>query len=404
MNLLLSEGSGGIGMRYRIAVFVLVIMGVLSGCNLSTSGAAQNAPTPTGSSSSGGNPIVKILSPLDGAQVPVNQQILVSANANDTIGITRVQLFANDQIAKTVSSQTPGGDTNLNVLLDYTPTAGGSVVLKVIAYRGVLASDPDQITVNVVTQTATPSTGGGGQIIVTQQPPIIIVPPINNNDPTCRVLVNSPLNLRTGPGTNYNILSLLATGTVAPITGRVGDNSWYQIRVGVTTGWVSSLYVTLYGNCQNVGIPPIPPTPTPFYTPTFQPTNTLTTTPQPPTSTPKPGLPDLVVTNLTLVGPALALNGGASVTGTFSVTVTNTGASPTTQFNNVINVSPPVSPDTPLGVVASLNPGESIVLNISLTFTAANTYNLIVTSDSDSQITEVSEVNNKAYLTITVGP
>ncbi|MBI1257256.1 MAG: SH3 domain-containing protein [Chloroflexi bacterium] len=388
-------------MRYRIAVFVLVIMGVLSGCNLSASGGAQTAPTPTGSSS-GGSPIVKILSPQDGAQVPVNQQILVSANANDPVGITRVQLFANDQIAKTVSSQTPGGDTNLNVLLDYTPTTGGSVVLKVIAYRGALASEPDQITVNVVTVTPTQSSGGGS-VIVTQQPPVIIVPPINNNDPTCRVLVNTALNLRSGPGINYNIISLLATGTVAPITGRVGDNSWYQIRVGVTTGWVSSAYVTLYGNCQNVGIPPIPPTPTPHYTPTSFPTSTLTTTPQPPTSTPPPGLPDLVVTNLTLVGDPLALNGGANVTGLFSVTVTNTGASPTTQFNNIINVSPPGT-DTPLGVVASLNPGESIVLNINITFTAAGDYNLIVTSDSDSQITEVSEVNNKAYLTLTVGP
>ncbi|MEO8394969.1 MAG: SH3 domain-containing protein, partial [Chloroflexota bacterium] len=382
------------------AVFVLVVMGVLSGCNLSTSGDAQNAPTPTGSSSSG-NPIVKILSPQDGAQVPVNQQILLSANANDPVGITRVQLFANDQIAKTVSSQTPGGDTNLNVLLDYTPTAGGTVTLKVIAYRGALASEPDQITVNVITQT--PTQGSGGQVIVTQQPPVIIVPPINNNDPTCRVLVNSPLNLRTGPGINYNIISLLATGTVAPITGRVGDNSWYQIRVGVTTGWVSSAYVTLYGNCQNVGIPPIPPTPTPYFTATYQPTSTLTKTAQPPTNTPQPGLPDLVVTNLVLVGDPLVLSGGASVTGLFSVTVTNTGSSPTTQFNNIINVAPPGS-DTPLGVVASLNPGESIVLNINITFTTAGNYNLTVTSDSDSQITEISEVNNKAYLALTVGP
>ena len=134
------------------------------------------------------------------------------------------------------------------------------------------------------------------------------------------------------------------------------------------------------------------------------PTNTLTTTPQPPTKTPVPGLPDLVVTNLSLVGDPLVLNGGANVTGTFSVTVTNTGASPTTQFNNIINVSPPASPDTPLGVVASLNPGESIVLNISLTFTTAGDYTLQVFSDSDSQITEVSEVNNKASITVTVGP
>ena len=391
-------------MRYRIALFVLVVMGVLSGCNLSTSGDAQNAPTPTGGGgSSSGNPIVKILSPQNGAQVPINQQILVSANANDPTGITRVQLFANDQIAKTVSSQTPGGDTNLNVLLDYTPTAAGSLVLKVVAYRGALASDPDQITVTVGTVTPTQSSGGSGPIIITQ-PPVIIVPPVNPNDPTCRVLVNSPLNLRSGPGINYNIINLLATGTVAPITGRVGDNSWYQIRVGITTGWVSSAYITLYGNCQNVGLPPIPPTPTPFDTPTFQPTSTLTLTPQLPTNTPVPGLPDLVVTNLSLVGAPLALSGGANVTGTFSVTVTNTGQSPTTQFNNVINVSPPVSPDTPLGVVASLNPGESIVLNISLTFTAANTYTLQVKSDSDSQITEVSEVNNTASLSVTVGP
>ena len=128
-------------MRYRIALIVLVVMGVLSGCNLSTAGDAQNGPTPTGGGgSSSGNPIVKILSPQNGAQVAINQQILVSANANDPTGITRVQLFANDQIAKTVSSQTPGGDTNLNVLLDYTPNAAGSLTLKGL-HRPVAAFD-----------------------------------------------------------------------------------------------------------------------------------------------------------------------------------------------------------------------------------------------------------------------
>jgi subtilase family serine protease len=111
------------------------------------------------------------------------------------------------------------------------------------------------------------------------------------------------------------------------------------------------------------------------------------------------------VTNLTLVGASsLQLGpGNTPVTGTFSVSVTNTGASATTQFNNVINVNPPGT-DTPLGVVASLNPGESIVLNIDLTFTAAGTYTLEVRSDSDSQVTEMSEVNNKALTTITVAP
>ncbi len=382
-------------MRYRIALFVLVALFGLSACNLSSSGVPASAPTPTSGGS--GTPVVTILSPQDGAEVLVNQQILVSANANDPVGITRVQLFANGQIAKTVSSETPGGDPNLNVLLDYTPTTTGTLTLQVIAYRGAIASDPAEITLSVRQNQA--------QVTATQQAPPIIVPPINPYDPTCRVLVNAPLNFRTGPGINYDRISVLASGTVAPITGRTGDNSWYQIRVGVSTGWVSGSYVTLYGNCQNVAIPPIPPTPTLILSATVVPTNTLTLTAQVPTNTPTPGLPDLVVTNLSLVGSSLQLGAGNTpVSGTFSVTITNTGASATGQFNNTITVTDPSSTSTesPLGVVSSLNPGESIVLNISLTFSLSGTHTIQVKADSDSQITETSEVNNTAITTVDV--
>jgi subtilase family serine protease len=161
--------------------------------------------------------------------------------------------------------------------------------------------------------------------------------------------------------------------------------------------------VTLYGNCQDVGIPPIPPTPTRIIVPTWTPpipTSTLTLTPQ---ATATAGLPDLVVTNLSLVGgTTLQLEpGNTPVSGTFSVTITNTGQSATTQFNNVINVNPPGT-DTQLGVVASLAPGESIVLNISLTFTVSGSYTIQVRADSDSQLTEVSKVNNNALMSLTV--
>jgi CARDB/Bacterial Ig domain/Bacterial SH3 domain len=384
-------------MRYRMAVLLIALVWGVSACNLSSSGGAQNAPSLTAGS---GSPVVTILSPQDGAEVVVSQQILVSANANDPVGITRVQLFANGQIAKTVSSETPGGDPNLNVLLDYTPTATGSLTLRVIAFRGATASDPAEITVTVRDTQA--------QITATTQAPPIIVPPIDPYDLTCRVLVNSPLNFRTGPGTNYDRISVLATGTVAPITGRTGDNQWWQIRVGVVSGWVNGGYVTLYGNCQNVSIPPIPPTPTPLITATFTsapPTNTLTLTPQPPTLTPTPGLPDLVVTNVSLVGtPPLTLGAGDTpVSATFSVTITNTGASAATQFSSTISVSPP-GVESPLGVVGSLGPGESVVLNVTLTFSAANTYTIQARADSDGQITETSEVNNVGFTTVIVNP
>jgi uncharacterized protein YraI len=382
-------------MRYRIALFILVTLLALSACNLSSSGVPASAPTPTGSAS--GTPVVTILSPQNGAEVLVNQQILVSANANDPVGITRVQLFANGQIAKTVSSETTGGDPNLNVLLDYTPTATGTLTLQVIAYRGAIASDPAEVTLSVRQNQA--------QVTSTQIAPPIIVPPINPYDPTCRVLVNAPLNFRTGPGTVYDRISVLASGTVAPITGRTGDNSWYQIRVGIATGWVSGSYVTLYGNCQNVIVPPIPPTPTPVVSATFMPTNTLTLTAQPPTATPTAGLPDLVVTNLSLVEPSLQLEPGNTPTsGTFSVTITNTGLSATTQFDNTITLTAPsaTSTEASLGVVSSLAPGESIVLNISLTFSESGSHTITVHADSSTQITETSEVNNTAVTTVMV--
>ncbi len=387
-------------MPYRIALLILMVAAALSGCNLSSSGGSQSVPTATGAS--GGAPVVTILSPQSGAEVLVNQQLLVSANANDSQGITRVQLFANGQIVKTVSSETTGGDPNLNVLLDYTPTATGSVTLQVIAFRGAVSSQPREIAITVRQNQA--------QVTATQVAPPVVVPPINQNDPTCRILVNIGLNFRTGPGTVYDRISVLSTGTVAPITGRTGDNAWYQVRVGTRTGWVSGAYVTLYGNCQNVGIPPIPPTPTQIFVPTWTPrppTSTLTTTVQPPTFTPTPGFPDLIVTNLSLVDPLPFLlgPGNTPAPGMFSVTITNTGQSASTQFSSILTVTDPSSASTefPLSVVASLAPGESIVLNVSVTFNVAGSHNIQVRADSDSQVTEMSEVNNTALMSVSVG-
>jgi subtilase family serine protease len=83
------------------------------------------------------------------------------------------------------------------------------------------------------------------------------------------------------------------------------------------------------------------------------------------------------------------------------VTITNHGSSPTGQFNNTVSVTPGGA-STPLGVVASLAPGESILLNISLTFSSAGTYTIQAQVDSDSQVTELSEVNNVGTFSVTV--
>lgn len=382
-------------MRFRVTLWMLMVLWVISACNLTTNPnqVEQSLATPTGAAS--GKPVVVINSPASGSEVIVGSQILVSANATDSVGVTRVQLFANGSVVKTVSSESPNGDRSLNVLLDYTPRDPGVVNMQVIAYRAAIASDPAQIQINVRASQA--------QVTATPQPQVN-VPVINPNDPTCRALINVGLNLRTGPGTVYPRITVLNAGTVTPIIGRTSINDWWQVRVNTTIGWISAEYTTVYGICNAVPIVAAPPTPTTTAataTNTPIPTNTLTTTPLPATATNTPSPADLVVTNMS--GPA-TLNlgfGNTPVTASFTVTITNTGGSTTGQFSNVVVINPGGT-ETPLGVVASLESGQSILLTISLTFSSTGPYTLQARADSDSQITEVSEVNNIGIANITI--
>ena len=342
-------------------------------------------------------PEITIISPANNAEVVLNQQLLVSVSATDSVGITRVQLLANGQIVKTVSSESATGDQTFNAVLDYTPRAEGALILQAVAYRLATASTPAQITVTVranqqqVTATA-PSAGG---------------PVINPNDPTCRALVNIGLNLRSGPNTTYDRISVLAAGTVVPIVGRIGSNAWWQVRVNTTIGWISGDYVTIYGNCQNIPVVAAPATPTsiqPTATATLPPpTNTLTLTVVPPTATATASPVDLVVTNIT--GPASVMlgSGDTPVSANYSVTITNLGGTRADMFNNVITILP-ANTEVFLGAVGNLDPGQSILLNASVTFTSAGTFIIQATADSDNTISEITEVNNSGTVNVTISP
>ncbi len=376
---------------YQAAIIILVLL-VLSACNLSTQPpTAEPIDVPT--QQAGGKPTVTITSPETGDEVVVNAQIFVTANATDSVGVTRVQLIAGNQVVKTVSSESPAGQTNFPVLLDYTPRETGEVELQVIAFRGATASDPAEVTINVranqaqVTATIAPNTGGGGSF-----------PVIDPNDPTCRALTNTGLNLRFGPGTNYDRLRVLAAGSVVPIIGRLADNSWWQVRSNVDVGWVFAQYTSVYGVCTAVPVVAAPPSPTP---PGFVPTATPSRTPTPtntPAATNTPGRPDLVITNIS--GPSTV--NAADGLQTYSVTISNTGSGASGAFAN--RVSLPDGSLSDLGVVANLAAGESISLNFTVDFSVVGpgTYGLEAQTDSEGQVAEISEVNNSAALRVTV--
>lgn len=376
----------------RSWILCVLIALVVGACNLSSRGREETIATAT--TVTGGRPSVQILSPRNGEEFVVDEDVLVSITATDAAGVTRVQLLADGQIVKTVSSESPSGDQVFSALLDYTPTEEGEVTLQVIAFRAAIASDPASVEIRVREEEA--------QVTATSvsQPN---VPIINPNDPTCRALTNTALRLRGGPGTEYDQIGLLNAGSVVPIIGRIGSNEWWQVRVNVTIGWISAAYTSVYGICSGVPVVQPPPTPTPRVsaTPTATSVTSVPVATATPTSTPGPA--DLLVTNI-VGSQTLELGAGDSpVTSSYTVTITNNGSSATGQFNNTISVSPGGA-TTPLGVVASLGPGESIVLNVSLTFSTAGTYTVRARVDSDNQVTELSEVNNEGSVDVTVNP
>jgi uncharacterized protein YraI len=64
----------------------------------------------------------------------------------------------------------------------------------------------------------------------------------------------SALNLRTGPGTGYGVITVLGYGTQGTIVGQ--SNGWYNIQTAVGTGWVIGTYFS-------VGSAPAPAAPAP---------------------------------------------------------------------------------------------------------------------------------------------
>lgn len=83
------------------------------------------------------------------------------------------------------------------------------------------------------------------------------------SDPSVTVDVN--LNVRTGPGTNYDRIGALSAGTTVGIIGRTVNSGWWQIPYsGGADGkaWISAGYGTAV-NTEGVPVVEAPPPPTP---------------------------------------------------------------------------------------------------------------------------------------------
>ena len=110
----------------------------------------------------------------------------------------------------------------------------------------------------------------------TVSPPTVSPPtasPVSNP----MVAINSDMNVRGGPGTNYPIMGTASLGQQYPITGKNSAGDWWKINYNGQAGWVFGQLVTAI-DAQHVRIAAIIPalTSTPRPTSTRRPARTAT--------------------------------------------------------------------------------------------------------------------------------
>ena len=68
-------------------------------------------------------------------------------------------------------------------------------------------------------------------------------------------VTNSEIRIRQGPGTDYEIMGGLVSGTCMQILGRNQDASWvYMVTEDNTNGWVAAWLLTIEGDVTRVSV------------------------------------------------------------------------------------------------------------------------------------------------------
>ncbi len=200
------------------------------------------------------------------------------------------------------------GAGSANYLLEVTNSGGSPQETFSVCLELENGTTPCGASANA-SATATPT----AQVItiVTATPimsPTFSLPVIDPNG-ACMVASASgaTINVRSGPGLSYSIVTHLSPTTTAPVYGRLPDNTWLQVNVNGVIGWVSTTVVTLGGSCGGVPVV-IPPTlpPAPTATPTMMVTATALSFDTPTPTATSGGLIHPPI-NLSLIAPVGSL-------------------------------------------------------------------------------------------------
>ncbi|MFN3706457.1 MAG: SH3 domain-containing protein, partial [Thermoflexales bacterium] len=236
---------------FALAITVVVV----SAC-----GGASSAP-----------PKIIITAPEAGSLLTVGQSIAIVSTVEGE-AISQVDVLVNNTVYATLKAPDASrGVPNFPVNVPWTPLNAGNFVIQIRAYgppdNQLLAqSEPLVVTAESLTEptplpsptavaipTATPEAAAG-------QSPAAGAP---SEAPSVTV-TNEFVNVRTGPGVEYDKIGELRQGQSVAVRGKSQDGKWWQIAFPSGSGgvgWVIGDYVQPNAAASNVPVAAAPPPP-----------------------------------------------------------------------------------------------------------------------------------------------
>lgn len=216
------------------AVVALLALAALA-CSLDFGSDSDPAVSGDSGSTPATVPVLRVLEPASGAQVPPNEQIDIRVTTDSTA--TSFLINVNGRVASR-KALPPGQAGPTEAILGWTPSRSGDYTLELIAFNGAQASLPVALVLEVTTAAASAQPGSGSASC------------------TARIVVTQ-LNFRDGPGVSATRLGQFDVGETVAVIGRNADTSWYRVqRSNGQQAWTSNnpQWLQLSGNCANLPV------------------------------------------------------------------------------------------------------------------------------------------------------
>jgi uncharacterized protein YraI len=387
---------------------------LLTGCTLNLVG----MPTPTVS----GPPVVRFSAPSADAVVLEGVTLAVQAAvSNAGADIARVVFLADGQVLAELADPNPDGAFQFSASAEWAASGEGAHTLTVTAFRADgSASEPVSLRIFVTTSPdglSPEATAEATAVLLAPDTTAEAAPPASAEaSPTARTVqatptrastsistpatltatFSQPANVRSGPGLEYAPpIGAFGSGQVTEVLAVNASRTWFKVRYGSGTGWVSAALIILSADPSGLPVESGPPPPTP--------TSALPTMIPLATNTPQTSI-NLVAGTITLLPSAPVCNQTFIV----AVDVANFGAQASTQATTVRVSDARASDGTPVqtvsGDVPPLDINQQVRVEVPITVNAftGEDHTLTITLDPDNLVPETQDTDNERVVTYTL--